>query len=341
MSTPISLNQPSREVILALINRDNGSSLTFEEVTFDPPVANPPAWVRNTTVTVRALDGSSVTGTRDVYYDRLDLGVQFSRTIPVVVADYLNTTHDALPYINEAYNLQLSEEDIIEEFITGNSHTFKAAPTSYVWLGEVTFNILPVGDDNDISLAEDIIQPVLDGFIYGDELVDLNQSPRDALIDLINLANMKTYNPQEITFSQPMAGNFTSGKNTSVTVMAVGGGGYKGSRTVYYDRITFDDMFGNDKTLPSGEYTSTHQLIPVINNRFGVQIEAEDIEDLPIELEDGEGTATLRATVNSYLLRGELTVGIGSSIVAGQITGFDDQPLTGFDGEPITFFDAE
>lgn len=163
MSTPINFNQPSKKVILDLLNRDNNRTLTLDDVDIINPVSNPPQWPRNTMASVVAKPNRGFTGTREIHYNRLNLATYFSSTSPAIIANFLITSHDALSLINTAYNLQLAEGDIILEPIIGNSHVFKATVGSLMWTGEVEIAIVPL-DDGLIDLSQDVTVNVLGGF---------------------------------------------------------------------------------------------------------------------------------------------------------------------------------
>lgn len=164
MSDPIDLNQPSKQIVLDLLNRDNNRSLTLSDVDFDNFVALAPEYSRNTKARVVALTNSGYSGEREIYYNRLDLATFFSNTTPAILSNDPVSTHNALSLINSTYNLQLSEIDIIGESIFGDSWVFKASPDSPVWIGQVTVIITPRTDDNYIDLFDDIAVETLGGF---------------------------------------------------------------------------------------------------------------------------------------------------------------------------------
>lgn len=155
MSDHINLNQPSEQIILDLLNHDNNRNLTLEEVEIKDAEAAPVTWPRNTKAIAEAIPGSGYSNSIAIYYNRLDLGVYFSNTNPVVVADDIDTTTAALPFINQTYNLQLTEDDIQYELVSGYTHVFKAAPGSLVWIGQVEMEFVPEAD-GDIDIIADM-----------------------------------------------------------------------------------------------------------------------------------------------------------------------------------------
>lgn len=171
----LDFTKSSKEIILDLINRDNQRDLTFDEVSFSEPEVNPSNYPRNTNVVVSADDGGGYQGEQTMHYNRLYLGKFFENTTPIIIMDENPAdTHEALSVINNTYNLGMSTEDIEFEEIAGRYHTFKAKPHSYVWLGEVEFEIRLTDDDDDIDLAHVLTNKTFQEFHYPDYDVNLD-----------------------------------------------------------------------------------------------------------------------------------------------------------------------
>ena len=90
---------------------------------------------------------------------------------------------------------------------------------------------------------------------------------------------------------------------------------YGGSVRVNYDRLDFSKVFS---TTPLNTYAklrsfrpaTIHDLIPDLNDYYGLQLTAEDIVDRPLTLTDGAGTAVIEATPGSLGWTGKFTVTI-------------------------------
>lgn len=178
----------SKQLILDLINRDNGRDLTLNDVDLVNPTPNPSNYPRNTNIQMVALPNSGYSGTWTAHYNRLDLGVFFGATTPAIIADNLESTHEALSFVNETYGLGLSGDDIELEALAGHEHVFKVKADSFAWTGQFTLEIVPtVGDgltdlftvltvknfnefdypQYDVNLDWDMETVNFDGFDYG------------------------------------------------------------------------------------------------------------------------------------------------------------------------------
>lgn len=90
---------------------------------------------------------------------------------------------------------------------------------------------------------------------------------------------------------------------------------YGGSVRVNYDRLDFSKVFS---TTPLNTYaklrsfrpSTIHDLIPDLNDYYGLQLTADDIVDRPLALTDGAGTAEIEAAVGSLGWIGKFTVTI-------------------------------
>lgn len=187
-NTGLDFSVSSKQLILDLINRDNGRDLTLNDVDLVNPTPNPSNYPRNTNVQMVALPNSGYSGSWTAHYNRLDLDIFFGSTTPAIIADNLESTHEALSYINETYGLGLSGDDIELEALAGHQHTFKAKAGSFAWTGEFSLEIVPTTGDNltdlydtitvkrfsqfqypqyDVNLDWDVQTTNLDGFDYG------------------------------------------------------------------------------------------------------------------------------------------------------------------------------
>lgn len=163
MATPINLRQPSKNIILDLLNRDNNRTETLSTVSFGPVSVTPPGSLRNTTAMLTAIGDSGRVGSVAIFWNRLDIDVLLADVPKIVVLTQTpQTTYDLLDAFNLLFELNLEQEDVILEPVSGLTHVLKMAPGSYAWIGEVNLTILlpPSG----IDLGTDITITDLDGF---------------------------------------------------------------------------------------------------------------------------------------------------------------------------------
>lgn len=155
----IDFNQPSEKMMMDLINQDNNQSLSLAVVQLSAP--SPATGNRNSTVTLSARPASGYVGVVPFFYDRLNLAEFFVGGLEFVGTG-ITTTADLLPLINAQYQLQMGETDIILEPIVDGEVSLRAAPGSYLWIGEVDVVIT----DPLIDLEEILPVTELSGFEY-------------------------------------------------------------------------------------------------------------------------------------------------------------------------------
>jgi hypothetical protein len=171
------------EILVDLINLANGSALTTADVSFSPPTALTGA-SRNTGLTITAKPGGMYSGSRDVTYNRVDMGmIPGLRSTEFTVNPSWRYMHDLVPAINAAYNLNLQPEDYYDDQLpdfsdyTLNNHNFllRAQPGSYIYTNMLV--LTAVGGKTLIS--DYLTQNLLSGFI----LPTLSQLGGDNLLN--------------------------------------------------------------------------------------------------------------------------------------------------------------
>lgn len=145
--TPIPIDQPSKDQVLALINRDNERTFTFSQIQLGTP--QPFSGARNTVCVLSAVPGSGFFGDWTFYYNRRDLAEIWSQFPAAVVGEDVTDTLVLIDLINVTYNMMLEEEDIIVEAVTSETHTLRAHPDSLAFIGEVQVEI--IGPTTDLS----------------------------------------------------------------------------------------------------------------------------------------------------------------------------------------------
>lgn len=160
-----------KQIVLDLINADNGSSLTDVLVSLGlPTVATGETPLRNTELTVFAEAGSGYSGSQVMQYDRLAVsGFPGASALTLPVGDAVNYS-DLIPEINVALGINLTADDYIDGAIgawagTANetkSITITMNPDSLVFLGSLVLTL----EANDIPLSSVITTTTLSGLNY-------------------------------------------------------------------------------------------------------------------------------------------------------------------------------
>ena len=157
------------QILIQLINFDNGTSLTPDAVTFGLPAVS--GGVRNTKLTVTAAPGSFYTGSVDILYNRVDLATVPGVRSTVFTVATATKISDLIPQINAAYQLNLQPEDFIDgplPAFTNNipneqkSFDLIAGPNSLIYVGRATLSI----SRGLIDLSTIITNLVLNGLTY-------------------------------------------------------------------------------------------------------------------------------------------------------------------------------
>lgn len=152
----------------------------------------------------------------------------------------------------------------------------------------------------------------------------LNKIGKDLVLDLLNKDNVNSL-PQALTFTQvnfslpqaianptsPLTKRGPSGevlyRNTRVLVTARPGAPFIGSRTIDYHRIDVDLLFKVPyRSLMGTGITSSLDLVAMLNNRFGLQLEAGDIVIEPIDTTTLPTTYVMKMTPECYAFVGQV-----------------------------------
>lgn len=172
--TTIDLTQTPKALVLALINRVNGCSLTETDVTFGvPTTVTADSDGRNTSLTVTATEESDyVTGDQvTVTYRRIPLSdlVSGLATSAYTFTIYGTTNiSDILESINTVFGINLTTDDFVDAQIAAGTakdtveFTLAAADGSLVYQDSVTLYAYYSA----AKLSDIITDTVLDGFVY-------------------------------------------------------------------------------------------------------------------------------------------------------------------------------
>lgn len=148
----------------------------------------------------------------------------------------------------------------------------------------------------------------------------LFRSARPQLIAEINKLNSIVLKLSDVVFQPAQAVASitpapTTTKNTRSIMMASPSAPFTGQVPVFYDRLSFTKVFEHTPVntyakLRSFRPSRIHDLIPDLNNYYGLELTTADIEDGALSLVDGVGTAVIKATPGSMGWIGEFTVTI-------------------------------
>lgn len=150
--------------------------------------------------------------------------------------------------------------------------------------------------------------------------IPLNKPSSDLIIDLINLTNNSTLDETKITLSAPTA--ITPGQdghNSTAVVSSIPGKGYRGNVTVSYIRLDIGLLFANIAlNLNVTTYTSTKDLLPILNSKFGLGLTTDDIQDNPIDKTANPVVHTIVTKTTSLAYIGQVVTTIGPDPDVGE-----------------------
>lgn len=166
----IDLMKKPLEILVDLINLTDGCAFTTSDISFGP-VSTILNSTRNSAVTITATPEGPYTGSRNLTYNRIDLG-----SIPGVRSTVFDltsafTTSDLIAKINAMYRVNLQPEDYYNDALPDINDpnlavplvfTLRAKPASYIFIGSLQ---LTARSGKEL-LSEELHNDVLDGFYY-------------------------------------------------------------------------------------------------------------------------------------------------------------------------------
>lgn len=161
------LNKIGRELVIDLINRDNNTSLTFDDVLFSLPTAlSVTADFRNTVVDVIPKNTAKYKSTQKIVYWRLYLDKLIQDNDRIIPALGVTDTSELIDILNAMYNLKMTLDDVILEDIDTTifpvSYVLKSHPNSYAYIGQVELTLT----DKLIDLSEVVSKDLIAGIDY-------------------------------------------------------------------------------------------------------------------------------------------------------------------------------
>lgn len=139
---------------------------------------------------------------------------------------------------------------------------------------------------------------------------NLAQNSAQILVDMINRANLTSFQLADLSFAAPVAGT-VAGKNTDVTVTAQGNGTtWAGSATVHYNRLDLGALFaatGAQVELQPG-WATTQDLLGGLNAAYGLGMSSDDIVSAALPGSGYPQLVTLTAKPTSLAFTGSYQV---------------------------------
>jgi hypothetical protein len=126
---------------------------------------------------------------------------------------------------------------------------------------------------------------------------------REQVLVLAGRAASMLVSDATVSMSGPVVATKYPDRNTSVTLTAKAGSGYKGSIELHYNRVPIANYFPNPEWLlpPVAAATTVHALLPAINAAYGVNIATSEVVDHPVLA--NTTTAVLEVVAGSYVFQ--------------------------------------
>jgi hypothetical protein len=170
---PVDLTKTPEQLVVDLINTDNGTSFNPGQLVFGAPTLNPVNSRRNSKVRITAADKSYFTGSTIINYNRIDFdAITYgkSRVFQINTATQTKIS-DLIPAIDERFSLRLTPNDYIDGPIPviGNlpneedALDLVAAPQSLVFINKLTLQVERLGG---LLLSSMFNSRILNGLNY-------------------------------------------------------------------------------------------------------------------------------------------------------------------------------
>lgn len=128
---------------------------------------------------------------------------------------------------------------------------------------------------------------------------DLTKAPKAIILEILNAKTNRGFTEDSFVWGELPVVNQDGPTNTTLTVVAKEGSGYKNSRVLNYNRLHLGNDIGaayvaskpeRNLEFTLGDATTVGALIPEINTRFGIALTEDDV-DFTQTLPAFEGTA--------------------------------------------------
>lgn len=149
---------------------------------------------------------------------------------------------------------------------------------------------------------------------------DLTKVPKQIILDMVNAKTGKGFTEASFTWAGLPVVEAT-GKNTSLTLTAVVGSGYKNDRVIRYTRphlgtdvgaVFVASGVGRDLVFSVGDALKIADLIPEINTRLGINLTVDDYIDADLPTFTGALNEThdvqIVVDADSLIFTGSITI---------------------------------
>lgn len=149
---------------------------------------------------------------------------------------------------------------------------------------------------------------------------DLTKAPKQIILDMVNAKTAAGFTEESFTWAGLPVVEGT-GKNTSLTLTAAPGSGYKNSRVIRYIRPHLGSDVGaayiasggkRDLIFSVGDAVKISDMIPELNARLGINLTGDDFTDGDLPAFTGEVNETHPVQVvvkaDSLIFTGSLTL---------------------------------
>jgi hypothetical protein len=265
-------NKPAEILLLDLVNRDNHTDVTFDDIEFYGIKHNPDhphidTW-RDTRIECNAVAGSPYYGTQFFTYARIDIGKYLEDYGVIrITPNNQKMISDLLPDLNERFELALRAEDIIDADLGIYVPPFavKIKPKEYnlAWIGELTvliadkryeigdllaknkldgftnivddqFNLSNYSQGFNFTLAKDYLKKVAVGTRDEDELADIFNGHVDEIWDIYTNKVKWNWKGSIVLYNGPVKEEYTSRKDIkNVLVVDISDDWFLGNKTGY------------------------------------------------------------------------------------------------------------
>lgn len=140
------------------------------------------------------------------------------------------------------------------------------------------------------------------------------KASQQLLLDEINRSNNLEANPltlNEMAMGFPVgAMNNNVFYNTTVILYGIPQGGYHGKVSIRYQRYNLLLLFRyiTPVLIADPSPTKISDLLPLLNDQFGLALAESDIEDAPIPAGTEDGLVMIKATANNWAWLGQIQV---------------------------------
>lgn len=172
----------------------------------------------------------------------------------------------------------------------------------------------------------------------------------ELVLDEINRKNADQFLASDLVFRVPVPATEFD-RNTTLLVDAHPDSKFSGTQQIWYSRVDLTEMFDNaqvgEVNLSLDGINSTLDLLPELNQLYGLALDATDIRDEPVVIGTLPQSVVLKALPGSLAFIGQLSINLedrrvdlGTVIVARMLNGLwyetgIERDLAGAIGNPL------